>query len=275
MASRIADILVRAKLIDDLQLRSAIAHQQQWGGRLADIVIEKRFAPEDKVTEAIAEGMKLPKVDLDQIEHDVAALNKVEMSFARAHAVFPCALKDGGKTLWLAMADPTDVPVVDELSLKTRVRIKLVVASERQILSAIKRGYLGESEASPGVSYGAIAPIELTGDDDGKIVDMSGHTLVKSIKDIIEQAGQRAETAEKALGTQAPRRSSTAGNVLDDLLGGDAPRHAWTPEDLGRLRSAQDQQEKSARILRAVHDLCVSKGLFQPDEYRRKAKNLP
>jgi len=269
MASRIADVLVRAKLIDELQLRSALAHQQQWGGRLPHIVVEKRFSREEKVVDAIAEALKLPKVDLEQVENDPAALGKLDVDFCRANGVFPCALKDGGKLLWLAMSDPTDVPVVDQVSFKVRVRIKLVVASERQIQAAIKRFYLGESAAPQQQAYGSIvASEELASggsDEDGKIVDMSGHTLVRNIKDI--------KPPEKHAAPAAPT-ASAAGDLLDDLMGDGAaaPQEQWSAQDMAKLHAIQDQQEKGARILKAVLDLCVQKGYFTPDEYRNKVK---
>ncbi len=263
----IVDILVRARLIDDLQLRSATAHQSQWGGRIPNIVVEKRFAPEDKVVQAIADALKLPRVDLDQVENDAQACAKLDMAFARDHAVFPCALKDGGKTLWLAMADPTDIPVADEVAQKTRLRLKLVVASERQILAAIKRAYLGESQKrQEPMGFGSFAPLDLDAgsEEEGKLVDMAGHTLVKDISKLVP-------TASASEPSRLPPPVGAAGDLLDDLMGSGA--HAtWSPQDLERLGTIQDQQEKGARILRAVLELCVEKGWFRVDEYRAKLK---
>jgi hypothetical protein len=272
MASRIAEILLRAKLIDDLQLRSALGVQSQWGGRLAHIVVERHFANEEAVSEAIAQALKLPKVDLAQVDRDAAALGKVDLEFARDKMVFPCALKDGGRTLWLAMADPTDVPTVDELALKSRVRIKLVVASERQIQDAIRRSYLGEAQPAGNQAYGAFTSIDAsTGDEEGKIVDMSGHTLVKNIKDLVGTSGDEPRPAPAPLPATPEARSAT-GDMLDDLMGAGGKALAWSATDLARLKAIQDQQEKGARILRTVLDLCVRKGLFKPEDYRLKLK---
>lgn len=269
MLPRIAEILHRAKLIDDLQLRSAMAHQTQWGGRLSHIVVEKRFAREEAVIDAIANAMKLPKVDLDTMENDPAAQAKVDLDFARTRGVFPFALKDAGKTLWLAMSDPSDVPVVDELAMKVRgVRIKIVVASERQIQAAIKRCYLGDS-SSQAPAFGSIQPAELSAttdaeEEEGKIVDMSGRTLVKNIKDI------RPPEPKAAPPPVAPPSAASA--LLDDLIGSGAPAAVLTPAEMERLRSIQDQQEKGARILRAVLELCIERRVFGMEEYRSRLK---
>ncbi|HEY3446337.1 MAG TPA: hypothetical protein VGK67_08220 [Myxococcales bacterium] len=281
MASRIADILHRAKVIDDLQLRSAGAHQAQWGGRFPTIVIEKKFASEEKVVEAISQAMRLPKVDLANVEADPAAVAKLDADFCKVNAVFPCALKDNGKTLWLAMVDPTNLPVVDEVALKTKTRINLVVASEKQVQAAIKRGYYGDVAPAAQAFGGFAIDLAVSEEEEGKIVDMSGHTLIKNIKDI--EAQGRAEAAAKAAKAAAaedvafkdPKPGMVTGalQMLDDMFGPeDEAGPGWSEEDLARLRTIQDQQEKGARILRAVLDLCVAKGYFTPDDYRQKLK---
>ncbi len=281
MASRIADILQRARLIDDLQLRSANAHQAQWGGRFPTIVIEKKFVPEDKVVQAIAEAMKLPKVDLSTVETDQAAIAKLDSDFCKVNGVFPCALKDNGKTLWLAMVDPTNLPVIDEVALKSKTRVMPVVSSERQIQTAIKRAYFGDSQPT-GQAFGNLAAIDVPvgEEEEGKIVDMSGHTLIKNIKDI--EAQGRAEAAKKAAASsdrafRDPKPGMVTGalQMLDEMFGPEeeaAP--TWSEQDLERLRAIQDQQEKGARILRTVLELCVAKGYFSAEEYRSKLKKL-
>lgn len=277
MASRIADILYRAKVIDDLQLRSAGAHQAQWGGRIPTIVIEKKFASEDKVVQAIADAMKLPKVDLGTVEPDPAAIAKLDSDFCKVNGVFPCALKDNGKTLWLAMVDPSNLPVVDEVALKTKARINLVVASERQVQAAIKRAYFGDAQPT-GQSFGNFASIDVPvgEEEEGKIVDMSGHTLIKNIKDIVAQAKSAPPADDPP--TREPRPGMVTGalQMLDEMFGpeGEEGGPSWTAQDMDRLHAIQDQQEKGARILRAVLDLCVAKGYFSPDEYRLKLKKM-
>jgi hypothetical protein len=46
--------------------------------------------PEDKVVQAIAEAMKLPKVDLSTVETDQAAIAKLDSDSCKVNGVFPC-----------------------------------------------------------------------------------------------------------------------------------------------------------------------------------------
>jgi len=265
MTTKIGDILLKAKVIDQLQLRSALAPQSQWGGRLPAVIVEKRFARADVVVAAISKALGLPRVDLTKVEKDSAALAKVDATFCQENAVFPCALKDGGKTLWVAMADPTDIPTVDALALKTRARIKPVVSGEAEIMAAIDLHYLGRESAPAGrQAFGSIAPPELDEAEDSvvKVVDMAGHTLVKNHNDV-----KAAEAAEKPPPPIGP--PSTTSSALDDLLGLAQPA-TLSPQDLQRIQLIQDQQEKGARILRTVLELCLEKGYFRIDDYRQK-----
>jgi hypothetical protein len=270
MTMRNGEILLRAGLIDQLQLRSAMAHQQQWGGRLAHIVVEKRFAREDAVVDALSRALNVPRVELANVEKDAAALAKIDAQYAREKAVFPCALKDGGKTLWIAMADPTDIPTIDDLSLRTRARIRPVIAGEGEIMAAIDLHYLGKSARQP-VAFGMIMPAEDFDEEEGKVVDISGRTLIRNINEIRDAAPpQPPPPPPPPASTRTPSRAM---DLLDDLMGigeADPMSAGWTPEQIQRLHMIRDQQEKGARILKAVLDLCIEKGCFRLDEYRAR-----
>src|SRR6185312_1436333 len=127
---RVAEYLLKAKVIDEFQMKSALAHQAQWGQRLTRVFNEMRLAPENKVVAALAHALKLQPVDLSAIPPDLAALKKLDADYCMEKGVFPCALKDQGKTLFLAMCDPTDFATTDEVEKKTRCRLKLLVAGE-------------------------------------------------------------------------------------------------------------------------------------------------
>ena len=264
MTARIGEILVRAKLIDQLQLRSALADQQQWGGRLAKIVVEKRFAKESAVIDVLSKALGVPRVELDKVEKDSGALLKVDPNYAKEKAVFPCALKDNGKTLWVAMADPSDIPTLDDLVMKTGARVRPVIAGETEIITAIERHYFGRDPSMTPQAFGSIDALG-AGDEEGKLVDMAGNTIIKSIKDLTTSAPLPAARPPPSPAAAV----STANSILDGLLGGgDAP--SLTPADKERVRVIQDQQEKGARILRAVLELCLEKGYFRVEEYRAK-----
>src|SRR3712207_1224735 len=115
--TRVGDILVKAKVIDDLQLRSAMAQHDQWGGRLGKVIADMGISDEDTNADAISRATGSPRISLGSITRDVAAMGKIDVTFAEQRAVFPVQLKDNGKVLVLAMADPTDLEVLDQVTV--------------------------------------------------------------------------------------------------------------------------------------------------------------
>ncbi|MGA9524731.1 MAG: hypothetical protein WBV82_24950, partial [Myxococcaceae bacterium] len=121
--SRIGEVLVKARIIDELQLRSAMAKHDAWGGRLAHVVAEMGLADEERIVDTLALALKVSRVRLGNLTRDGSALAKLDVAFAEAAAVFPLRLRDHGKVLLLAMADPADLATIDEVSRRARARV--------------------------------------------------------------------------------------------------------------------------------------------------------
>jgi hypothetical protein len=276
--NRIGEILVKARVIDDLQLRSALATQDQWGGRLSRIVADLGLASEETIAEAICQGMGMQRVQLGNITRDAGALARVDVSLAEQKGVFPVGLKDNGKTLVLAMADPTDLATIDQVVAKSRARVVVMVASEREIEHAILRHYRNQ-EPVTSTRYGgsrsqtaSSEPEDQGDDDDFKVVDMSGKTVVKRIADILPPESPAAAPPPPPVAARAaekpapPVANSSAADILDEILAGGTPTSEWTDEDLQRLQTVQQNQEKSSKILRALLELLLEKGQLQQRE---------
>ncbi|MBZ4415191.1 general secretion pathway protein GspE [Myxococcus sp. RHSTA-1-4] len=273
--NRIGDILVKARVIDDLQLRSALATQDQWGGRLSRIVADMGLATDDTIAEAICQGMGMQRVQLGNITRDAGALARVDVSLAEQKGIFPVGLRDNGKTLVLAMADPSDLATIDQVAAKSRARVVVMVAGEREIEHAILRHYRNQEPVAstryggPRPQSSSSEPIDQGDDDDFKVVDMSGKTVVKRIADIVPpEAPAAAPPSARAAEKPAPPAASgsSAADILDEILAGGAPSSEWTDEDLQRLQTVQQNQEKSSKILRALLELLLEKGQLQQKE---------
>ncbi|RKG98732.1 general secretion pathway protein GspE, partial [Corallococcus carmarthensis] len=187
--NRIADILVKARVIDELQLRSALASLDQWGGRVSRVVADLGLASEETITQAICQGLGMPRVQLGNLTKDAAALSRVDVGLAEQKGVFPVQLKDNGKTLVLAMSDPTDLATLDQVAARSRARVVPMVAGDREIEHAILRHYRGQEPVEkkrfkPDTNKQAMD--ELPEEEEFKVVDMSGKTVVKRISDIVD-----------------------------------------------------------------------------------------
>lgn len=273
--NRIGEILVKARVIDEMQLRSALAQHDQWGGRLSRIIADMGIAKEDTLTEAIAQGLGMQRVQLGTAK-DVGALAKLDVGLAEQKGVFPVSLRDNGKTLVLAMADPTDLQTIDQVAARSRTRVVPVVAGDREIQNAILRHYRNQdpsvthsSHSAPSRSSSASGSSSSSSGDEEefKVVDMSGKTVVKAIADIAPNMARENARQAAAPAPSRPGGTSSATDMLDEILSASpSPAEVFSPEEMQRLQAVQANQEKSSKILRALLELLLEKGMVQQRE---------
>lgn len=147
---RLGDLLVQAGVLDEIQLRSALAEQKKWGGHLGKILLNLRFCTEEALVQTLATQLNMQAVRLEGRMPDEEALRLLAVDFCQQHQVFPFAYSTVGKFLDVAMADPTDLKLLDEIRVRTRTTPRPYLAGPTQIETAIRVHYLGESPASAG-----------------------------------------------------------------------------------------------------------------------------
>src|SRR5439155_770767 len=166
MRIRIGDLLVKAGVITELQLKAALAEQHQWGGKLGDILVRMEFLTEEVLVRALSKQTGIARADLSG-EGDKSAVATVPADTAEEFGVVPVGLKDQGRTLVVAMSDPLNISATDHLvSLTGGRKIETQLAGASAIRNAISRWYRGE---------------ELLGDEQTggmKIVNNAGNTVV-------------------------------------------------------------------------------------------------
>jgi type IV pilus assembly protein PilB len=136
---RLGDLLVREGLITRDQLDHGLVEQKNTGMRLGYCLVKLGFVQELEITKALARQYKMPAVDLSRFEVDPKIIKLVPSDVAVRHMVLP--LKREGRTLTVAVSDPTNHAVVDDLKFITRYDIFPVIAGEYTLRGAIERYY--------------------------------------------------------------------------------------------------------------------------------------
>ncbi|MDH4043274.1 MAG: type IV-A pilus assembly ATPase PilB [Gemmatimonadota bacterium] len=136
---RLGDLLVREGLITRDQLDQGLIEQKNTGMRLGYCLVKLGFVQELEITKALARQYKMPAVDLSRFEVDEKIIKLVPTEVAVRHMVLP--LKREGRTLTVAVSDPTNHAVVDDLKFITRYDIFPVIAGEYTLRAAIERYY--------------------------------------------------------------------------------------------------------------------------------------
>jgi type IV pilus assembly protein PilB len=137
--NRIGQRLVRAGLISQDQLAFALNEQQRSGDRIGEVMRRLNLITEDALTEALAQAADIDYVHLIHQSIDPAIIAIVPEKVARDHRLFPLSADEGSITI--AMADPLDVGAVDVVQRVTGMFVKVVAASEFDILTSIDRFY--------------------------------------------------------------------------------------------------------------------------------------
>ncbi|HWA59508.1 MAG TPA: type IV-A pilus assembly ATPase PilB [Gemmatimonadales bacterium] len=162
---RLGDILIREGLITRDQLTAALAEQKSSGHRLGYVLVKLGLVQELEVTKILARQYRMPAVDLTRFEVDPKILKLVPADFTQKHVVLP--LKREGRTLTVAMADPTNTGVLDDLKFITRYDLFPVIAGEYTLRNLIEKHY----ESSDEQMQTLLKEMEGLGDSDVEVVE--------------------------------------------------------------------------------------------------------
>jgi len=139
---RLGEWLVEKGLLTEAQLGDVVEAQQHGDGRfLGTILIERGWVKSDTLLAALSEQFQMPSVRLREASIDRALVGRVPLKVAMHYKIMPIRLE--GDALTVAIANPQDVRLMDELglALQQQFAITCVLATEEDILRAIDRFY--------------------------------------------------------------------------------------------------------------------------------------
>ncbi|MGO9313483.1 MAG: GspE/PulE family protein [Syntrophobacteraceae bacterium] len=138
--ARVGDILVEAGLLTREQIETAFETQEKGKKlKIGELLISKGLITEDTLLQALATKFRLRFINLRDIIPSEEALGALSEGLVNRLQVFP--IEFDGRKLVVATSTPTDAAIGDNLRFTTKYHIELVVASSRQITSAIDKYY--------------------------------------------------------------------------------------------------------------------------------------
>jgi len=191
-----ADILEEEGLLNKKQIQeiSGEIFQKKKKGELFKIWAQKYGLNEENVARCLAKEFNCPYYDLKKYKEKPEAelLRKIPKSFAKRHLILP--LKIENNELTVAMADPSNILALDELAVKTGVKIRKVVSTSSNILEIIETFYSGKGEINIGevmaeidARYLRVEKIEIKDQD----VTEESAPIVKLVNSVISEAKKR------------------------------------------------------------------------------------
>lgn len=136
---RLGKQLVRAGVITQAQLDTALDIQTRSGKRLGEILAKEGYIQKKVLYEFLEKQMGIPHVDLEATVIPDEIIGIVEESIARRHKLVP--IEKDNNILKVAMSDPMNIFSVDDLRLATGMEIMPLLADEEQIVAILNDYY--------------------------------------------------------------------------------------------------------------------------------------
>ena len=183
---RLGDLLVAEGLVKQEELQRALAEQKGTTEKLGSVLVRLKLVNEEQLTGFLSRQYGIPSITLSQLDIDPGILRLVPPQIARKYEVLP--VKRAANTLTLAMADPTNVFALDDVSFMTNLQVLPVVASQAAIRRAIERNYENQGAAITDVltelAEDQVGNVEVVDDDE----DSGGKVDVFELKESADEA---------------------------------------------------------------------------------------
>lgn len=133
--------LVSADIIEQLrtELTSEGVNAADIDSKIIDALVEKRICKYDDITLKLAQEFNIPLISLQNLHIDEDVKKRLPEDIARKYGVFPVSLNNG--QLELAISDPMDMDMVDNLSHMMGMPVDLRLAPPDEIKRAIDELY--------------------------------------------------------------------------------------------------------------------------------------
>lgn len=138
-SEKLGEMLRKEGQITRDQLDEALAVKKKTDARLGTVLIQLGFVDEDTLTTFLSRQLNYPVVRISELMINPATTKLVNYEQAKQFMVFP--IKMANDVLTLAMSDPTNNEAIEEIQMLTKLSIKAVVSTEKNIIEAYKKYY--------------------------------------------------------------------------------------------------------------------------------------
>ena len=183
---RLGDILVESGFLNATELAEVLGMQKETGKRLGEVIVESGLMTEFDILRAVSSQYDYPIIDLTSIEVDPKATALLNQKFCEDNVVLPIGFDNDN--LVVAIDDPMNITIEDELQFQTGFQITLMLATHSSIINAIKVNYGKESAAKAAEELGA----DFDKDDDDAMSEINDAVnsapVVKLVNSMIDYA---------------------------------------------------------------------------------------
>ena len=165
--------LVQDGLIPEDAVLQALKGAQAQRITLVAYLVGRQLIEARQIAVAASSEFGVPLLDLDSMDLDMEAVRSVDQRLLAKHQVLPLVLR--GKRLFLGVADPTDLPAIDEIKFQSGLRVDPIIVEQDKLAAMVGKALeaVDTSMASMGEDDFDLESLEVTGGDDDLADDVA------------------------------------------------------------------------------------------------------
>jgi general secretion pathway protein E len=192
--AKIGQILLSQTSLTEDQLREALTIQKEKGGRLGEILVQKKFLQPHEILVAVGLQLGIPFFkDIDVNLIDPEWVKDIPIAYARSSVCIPIALDETSVTV--AIADPFNLQCLDDLRVIFQREVRPVLCENRVVLDAINRVYervrnnimaeIDSGQENEEYDYDLDEPVDLleSSESDAPVIRFVNNLMFRAIKD--------------------------------------------------------------------------------------------
>src|SRR5262249_14537232 len=138
-SAKLGQLLIMTKAVTLDELTAGLTEQRRTHRRLGQVLVELKHITEEQLRRALCLQLHINFFDLDTIVPDTSLRTLINPRFAEARLVVPMARV--GNTLVVAMDDPTQTAVIEELRSSTGLEIEVITSTTARVRGALEQLY--------------------------------------------------------------------------------------------------------------------------------------
>jgi len=187
---RLGDLLVKDGKITSEQLQVALEVQKEKKEKLGKVLIDLKYVSNQDIVDVLELQLGIPRLDLEKYIIDPDAVKLLSEEFCRKNSLIP--VKSNGNILTIAMADPLNIILINDIEIITGYRVEPRVALESEVINTIDR-YFSKNKAEEAVEeFTKELEINTSDSIDKELLrEVNKAPVVRLVNTIILQAAQQ------------------------------------------------------------------------------------